>query len=177
MTMSSKAGPARAPLAFLLAQVGAHAALRYADRLSALQLAPPHAGILWALSRLPGQSQQALGELLSVHPSRLVTLLDELESRKLVQRRVTKQDRRTYALQLTAQGQEMLGALRRVSREHREQLCASLSEGEQEQLAALLQRIADQQGLHPGVHPGYARLGSKSSRRRMASSSRAVTPR
>lgn len=177
MTVASKAGPARAPLAFLLAQVGAHAALRYADRLSVLQLTPPHAGILWALSRLPGQSQQALVELLSVHPSRLVTLLDELESRKLVQRRVTKRDRRTNALQLTARGEEMLGALRRVSREHREQLCASLSEGEQEQLAALLQRIADQQGLRPGVHPRYARLGSKSRGRGVASSSRAVTPR
>jgi DNA-binding MarR family transcriptional regulator len=157
--------------------VGAHAALRYADRLSVLQLTPPHAGILWALSRLPGQSQQTLVELLSVHPSRLVTLLDELESRKLVQRRVTKRDRRTNALQLTARGEEMLGALRRISREHREQLCASLSEGEQEQLAALLQRIADQQGLRPGVHPGYARLGSKSRGRGVASSSRAVTPR
>jgi DNA-binding MarR family transcriptional regulator len=177
MTVASKAGPARAPLAFLLAQVGAHAALRYADRLSVLQLTPPHAGILWALSRLPGQSQQALVELLSVHPSRLVTLLDELESRKLLQRRVTKRDRRTNALQLTARGEEMLGALRRVSREHREQLCASLSEGEQELLAALLQRIADQQGLRPGVHPGYARLGSKSRGRGVASASRAVTPR
>jgi DNA-binding MarR family transcriptional regulator len=172
MTMASQAGPARAPLAFLLAQVGAHAALRYADRLSVLQLTPPHAGILWALSRLPGQSQQALVELLSIHPSRLVTLVDELESRKLVQRRVTKRDRRTYALQLTARGEEMLEALRRVGREHRKQLCASLSEREQEQLAVLLQRIAEQQGLRPGVHPGYARLGGKSSRRRLASSSK-----
>jgi DNA-binding MarR family transcriptional regulator len=90
----------------------------------------------------------------------------------LVQRRVTNRDRRTYALHLTARGEEMLETLRRVSREHRKQLCAALSEGEQEQLAVLLQRIAEQQGLRPGVHPGYARLGSTSRARRSASSSR-----
>jgi hypothetical protein len=36
---------------------------------------------------------------------------------------------------------------------------SSLDEDEQRQLAVLLRRIADQQGLAPGVHPGYARLG------------------
>jgi hypothetical protein len=36
---------------------------------------------------------------------------------------------------------------------------AALDETERQQLAILLQRVADQQGLTPGVHPGYARLG------------------
>jgi hypothetical protein len=37
-------------------------------------------------------------------------------------------------------------------------LCAALTDEEREQLAALLKRIADQQGLRPGVHPGFGRL-------------------
>jgi hypothetical protein len=37
-------------VAFFLAQVGAHAAKQFAERLSALNLSPPHAGILRRLS-------------------------------------------------------------------------------------------------------------------------------
>ena len=47
----------------------------------------------------------------------------------------------------------------RVGREHQQTLLAALTEKEQGQLAGLLRRIADQQGLKPGVHPGYARDG------------------
>ena len=36
---------------------------------------------------------------------------------------------------------------------------AGLSEEEQTALSALLQRVAEQQGLLTGVHPGYARVG------------------
>jgi hypothetical protein len=34
----------------------------------------------------------------------------------------------------------------------------SLSTQERDLLASLLLRVADQQGLRPGVHPGFARL-------------------
>jgi hypothetical protein len=33
-----------------------------------------------------------------------------------------------------------------------------LTDDERTQLAQLLRRIADQQGLRPGVHPGFSRL-------------------
>ena len=46
--------------AFLLAQVGAHAATQFAERLGALHLSPPDAGILRLLRIAPGISQQEL---------------------------------------------------------------------------------------------------------------------
>ena len=58
--------------AFLLAQLGAHAASRFAERLSVLDLAPPHAGILRFVSASGGISQQALAGHLRILPSRLV---------------------------------------------------------------------------------------------------------
>ena len=69
-----------AGLAFLLSQVGAHAAARFAERLGPMDLTPAHAGILRAIERADGLSQQALGERLGVFPSRLVGMLDELET-------------------------------------------------------------------------------------------------
>lgn len=152
-------GPgARGGAAFLLAQVGAHAAGRFAERLSALDLAPPHAGILRMLGASPGISQQVLAERLAIFPSRLVALVDELAEKGLVERRDDPEDRRAYSLHLTNRGQQRLQDIGRVAREHQDALCAALDAAEREQLASLLRRIADEQGLTPLAHPGYRSL-------------------
>ena len=145
--------------AFLLAQVGAHAARKFAERLAELQLIPLDAGILRILGASPAITQQALATALGTQPGRLVALVDDLETKGLVERRENPDDRRSYALHLTETGRSTLEAIGRVGREHQQALLAALTEDEQRQLAALLQRIADEQGLAPGVHPGYARLG------------------
>jgi DNA-binding MarR family transcriptional regulator len=105
-----------------------------------------------------GISQQALSGHLRILPSRLVILIDELEERGLVERRADPADRRSYALHLTDQGRDALKSIGRLAREHQEALLASLSSDERDLLASLLGRVADQQGLRPGVHPGFARL-------------------
>jgi DNA-binding MarR family transcriptional regulator len=144
--------------AFLLAQVGAHAATRFAERMETLGLAPSHAGILRMVQASEGLSQQTLGAELRILPSRLVTLIDDLQARGLVERRDHPTDRRSYALYLTDKGRETLKAIGRVAREHQDTLCAALNEDERAQLVSLLKRIADGQGLRPGVHPGFSRL-------------------
>jgi DNA-binding MarR family transcriptional regulator len=154
-----KSADASAWPAFLLSQVGAHSSARFAERLEPLGLKPPHSGILRALDQAGGLSQQALGETLCVFPSRLVALLDELEERGLVERRDRPGDRRSYALHLTDAGREALGQIARVGRQHQDDLCAALDESEREHLAGYLRRIADQQGLTPGVHPGWKLMG------------------
>ncbi|MDB6021870.1 MAG: Transcriptional regulator, MarR family [Pedosphaera sp.] len=149
----------RKRLAFLLSQVGAHAAAKFAERLGPLKLAPAHAGILWAISADTGISQQGLAKLLGMFPSRLVLVLDELEQMGLIERKATAADRRTYALHVTAKGRTTMQSIGRLAQEHQEKLCAALTPGEQETLAALLSRIAEEQGLAPGVHPGYRQIG------------------
>jgi DNA-binding MarR family transcriptional regulator len=76
----------------------------------------------------------------------------------MVERRDQPDDRRSYALHLTQQGQQALAAIGTIARQHQEALCAALSGPEREALASLLLRIAEEQGLRRGVHPGY-RLG------------------
>jgi len=140
--------------------------MQFADRLRrALDLSPPEAGILRALASSTGVSQQVLAGNLGVLPSRLVALVDGLESRGLVERRDNPDDRRTYALHLSGAGRSMLDSIASVAREHQQALCAALDAEEQEQLAGLLQRIAEQQGLRPGVHPGFRTLGRRRGRR------------
>jgi DNA-binding MarR family transcriptional regulator len=156
----TKTGPPQGA-SFLLAQVGAHGAARFGERLRPLDLSPADAGILRMIRGSSALSQQQLATALKIHPSRLVALVDELESKGLVERRENPDDRRTYALALTAKGETTLGEIGRIARDHNDALCAALDKKEREELARLLQRIADEQGLTPRVHPGYGRVGNR----------------
>jgi DNA-binding MarR family transcriptional regulator len=111
------------------------------------------------IGRQSGLSQQALANLLGMFPSRLVLMLDELERSGPIERRANTGDRRVYSLYLTVSGKKALLAIGRIARQHEEALCAALNTNERETLARLLSRIAEEQQLRPGVHPGYRRLG------------------
>ena len=161
MSDSRRSQPDRGGIDFLLAQVGAHAAARFAERLEPLKLTPAQVGILYIIGKEGGLSQHALADLLGMFPSRLVLVLDEMERTGLIERRANATDRRLYALHLTARGSKKWAAVGRVIRQHREALCASLNASERETLASLLSRIAEEQQLRPGIHPGYRRLGEQ----------------
>lgn len=147
--------------AFLLSQLGAHAAARFAERLTGLGLAPADAGLLWKIGAEPGISQQALSGRLGVMPSRMVALIDGLEEKRLVERVASPDDRRVYALRLTPDGREALAEIARIGGEHERDLLAALTPQERATLARLCARVATQQGLTPGVHPGYRQMGAK----------------
>jgi DNA-binding MarR family transcriptional regulator len=159
--MSSASNGHRGGVAFLLAQLGHHAAERFGERIAALDLTPPHAGILRAIAAAPGRSQQALSTQLQLLPSRVVAFVDDLEDRGYVERRPNPDDRRQYALYLTAAGKELMRKLSRLARQHERALTSGLDESQAAQLRELLATVAQQQGLTPGVHPGYRRLGSR----------------
>jgi DNA-binding MarR family transcriptional regulator len=144
--------------AFLLAQLGAYAARRFAERLAKLELAPPHAGILRAIARRPPMNQRTLADLLSIQPAKLVELLDELEKKGLVDRTDHPEDRRSYALRLTAKGVRMLESIGIVARDHDDEICKGLDRDERRALHDLLVKLAERAGLAPGVHPGFRNL-------------------
>jgi DNA-binding MarR family transcriptional regulator len=144
--------------AFLLAQLGAHGARRFGERIKVINLTPAHAGILRMIASKPECSQKDLAELLGVLPSRMVILIDELAAKGLVKRHRSTKDRRNYALALTKPGEKVLEQLSRLAAEHEADLCAVLDPEEKSTLAQLCRKIATHQGLPPGVHPGYRDL-------------------
>lgn len=152
-------GPFPLGAAFLLSQVGAHVAARFAERMAPLQLKPPHAGILRILGEGPGITQQGLCDLLGMFPSRLVGLLDELQKLKLVERRESPSDRRTYALHLTKAGRAKLSEIGQAAVQLQDEVCAALNEKERDTLTGFLNRIVAEQQITPAVHPGYRQIG------------------
>ncbi|HEY2039308.1 MAG TPA: MarR family transcriptional regulator [Edaphobacter sp.] len=151
-------GPSQPPdsAGFLIAQVGAYAAMRFAEALKPHGFTPHDAGILRLLSVSPGLSQQQMAQRLRIYASRLVGVLDDLQQRGWIERRPSAVDRRFYELYLTKEGEAALQTISQVARKHHADLFSSLTEQERSTLAAMLRRVAEQQGLTAGVHPGYS---------------------
>ena len=142
-------------VAFLLSQVGAHAAQRFAERIGALGVSPADVGLLRMIAAQPGRSQRSLAEEMGVVASRVVVLIDSLERKGLVERRREPQNRRNHALHLTTAGREVMAAVRELRPAHEDEMVAGLNAEQRAQLEMLLGIIAERQGLAPGVHPGY----------------------
>ena len=158
METNAHEAPFRPPaerVGFLLSQVGAFASARFAERLAELDVQPSDVGLLRLIATEPGLSQQALAGKLGVVPSRVVALVDALERKELVTRTRSTTDRRTHELHLADRGRDVMMQMRRIGREHENDLVAELSDEERQTLGHLLARIAAAHDLDPGVHPGY----------------------
>ncbi len=98
--------------------------------------------VLQSLSDLGPRSQHELCELLHVNRTTMVELIDAMEHADLVTRRRNPSDRRSYALQPTPTGQQMLQRLTEAVDRADAQLTATLSERERQRLQTLLEAIA-----------------------------------
>lgn len=133
------------------------ASSRFAERTREIGLTPSDAGVLRLLGRTPGVSQRSLADRLGAVPSRVVALIDSLQTRGLVERIRSSTDRRNYELQLTAQGKVALTELRRVAKQHETELLASLTSEQVAQLHSLLSQIAEIHDLDVELHSGTGR--------------------
>jgi DNA-binding MarR family transcriptional regulator len=141
-------------LAYLIVQLGFHLARLFGERLAPLGLEPRQFGMLSRLAANEGKSQQAIGDLMGLNPTRMVFLVDELERLGFVERQRNPADRRSYALYLTDQGREILRRGQEASRLHEAGIGASLGGAQRRQLATLLRRLADEQEISSQSLPG-----------------------
>lgn len=146
----------RRRIAYPLSQLGNLAARRFADRTKQLGLTPAQVGVLRILRNRPGLSQRGLAEVLDLAPSRVVTLIDGLQSAGLVERQRSAADRRNHELALTDDGTATLSKVRTFAEDHEEEISQGLSSTDYDDLARLLNKLAQLRGLTPDVHPGYS---------------------
>jgi DNA-binding MarR family transcriptional regulator len=85
-------------------------------------------------------TQRELADFLSLDPSQIVALVDELEKRKLVTRAPGKQDRRAKTVTATAAGSKLLGEARQAAAQAEAQALERLSADESETMRALLRK-------------------------------------
>jgi DNA-binding MarR family transcriptional regulator len=142
-----RSGAVSEDFGLLLVRLGAHAAGLFHQALEPLGIEPRHFGVLMRLAAHEGISQQALASRLGLHPTRMVFVVDELEAHGLVERRRNPSDRRSHALHVTSAGRALLARARTVATRHGATLGKGLTAAERRQLAALLGKVADAQGL------------------------------
>lgn len=141
-------------IVFLLSQLGSDAAAAFDSAVRELGISPSEAGLLRLVGRTPGVNQRLAGEQLGVGPSRVVAVLDRLESGGLVERRRSAEDRRNHEIALTDRGCELLTHLRAVAERHEQAFVASLTPTQIRQLGHTLTTIAAARGLSPELHRG-----------------------
>jgi DNA-binding MarR family transcriptional regulator len=147
-----KSNPRIDSVGFMLSTVGYAISRRFHRALEPLELHPREFVVLRAVKASEGQSQQTLAERLHIPPSRMVGIVDELESRRLVERRPDPSDRRLRTLYLTRRGQTLLDDAFSLAVQHERAISDALSAKERAQLLELLNRIAATLDLQTDVH-------------------------
>ncbi len=110
-------------------------------------LRPRHLIALSLLHDSGPLSQQALGEALSLDPSNVVGLLNELEERGLIVRQRDPADRRRHIVSLSAAGASELAASGDRSADIEDDMLAALSPAERTMLRDFLDRVAGSPAL------------------------------
>jgi len=102
-----------------------------------------HYRLLATLEEFGPASQATLGRRSGIHLSDLVAVLNELESRGLVERSPDPADKRRNVITITAEGRRESERLEKRVQQVQEELLAPLTAKEREQLVGLLGRILD----------------------------------
>jgi DNA-binding MarR family transcriptional regulator len=148
-------------------RVPAHLARRFyqicngvtAEVLAADNLTPKVYGVLSAILETPGISQRQLASSFGVDQASLGDMIDELEEKKLVERKSDKDDRRTWRLHVTRQGTALRDRMRPRLLAAQEQILAPLSPPERKQLIDMLVRVLESNDAY--ARPGTGRRKSR----------------
>jgi DNA-binding MarR family transcriptional regulator len=127
---------------FLMRKVSQASFEGFAQIVARHGLHPMHFGLLSILDAEGPISQHQLGGQLGIDPSSMVARMDALEKLGLVERERSVDDRRAYEISLTPKGRKALKQLRAEAHKYGEQFFRALTTEEQEQLNALLLKLA-----------------------------------
>jgi DNA-binding MarR family transcriptional regulator len=106
-----------------------------------VRLRPAQYSVLLVLRRNPGLRQAQVADALGIQPTNFVPLLDELAQRGLAERRRAEDDRRAFALFITASGEALLAEADRLLAEHESRLLARIGPAGRDELVRLLHAL------------------------------------
>lgn len=127
---------------FLLARLGLSLKMQTMEEFERSGFSGYHYSILALLDEAPRTTQSAIADALQFDPSQLVSLLDGLEERGMIERRRDPNDRRRQMVSLTAAGKRQLAEFRTMVRKIEDEFLGPLDEDERAALHDLLLRVA-----------------------------------
>jgi DNA-binding MarR family transcriptional regulator len=98
-------------------------------------------GVLVIIEANPDLKQSDLARAAHLDRSTVVTVIDNLQRRGLVERRAALNDRRSNAIRLTPDGSALLRKLKRQVNQHEKRLLRNFNTAERELFLGLLQKV------------------------------------
>ena len=127
---------------FLLGYLGERSRRRFFEMLKPHGFDPREFGLVTVVRNRPGLTQQELASLARIDPSSMVAVLDGLEERGVLERRMDPTDRRRRAVYLTEDGERTWKALQREAHKTGEAFLDPLTPDERATLNQLLRKLA-----------------------------------
>jgi DNA-binding MarR family transcriptional regulator len=122
------------------------------DMLARIQLTARQVGILTLVVEWEPMTQKALGDMLRIDRTTMVSLIDDLERKGYVVRQRHPMDRRAYLVQPTETGRAAKRAAIAILDEQQDRFLAPLTQAQRLQLGALLNQL--QQAPEPDTITG-----------------------
>ena len=101
---------------------------KFAEVCSDLGISPGLFAVIAIVERNPGLTQTAVAQALGNDRSAMVAAVDKLEQMKVIERRPAKNDRRSYALFMTNQGEDFFKTLSERVMEHEQAMAKRLKD-------------------------------------------------
>lgn len=128
-------------IGFRLRRIQNHLSRAFSDRLAHKYIRPGLFSALALISANSGMSQRTLGREIGLDKATVVAILDTLEKLGWAERKRVPDDRRRHALHVTPEGAKELTQLHEVALAVEAPVRAVLSDEEQRQLFALLDKV------------------------------------
>jgi DNA-binding MarR family transcriptional regulator len=128
--------------AFLLARARSVTSARANVRLAPFNLKVRSMSVLWLACQDFEPSQRELSEFLGLDPSQVVSLIDDLQGRGLVERKPDNRDRRSRSIVATPEGRRLLSEALPAARAAGDADFANLTDAERKVLSELLMKVA-----------------------------------
>jgi DNA-binding MarR family transcriptional regulator len=127
---------------FLLRKVSAASFAGFSEIAASYGLHPMHFGMLTMIEAEEPISQRELARRTGIDPSTMVSRMDALYEKGLVERDRSPEDRRSYEIRLSPAGRKLLVDLRKRASAFAEQFFAPLTAKERAQFHELLAKLA-----------------------------------
>ncbi|MFJ9472705.1 MarR family winged helix-turn-helix transcriptional regulator [Streptomyces caniferus] len=150
---TSEGRPTRPDLAAMIVPLGRALVAAEQPILDAHGLTMWAYSVLLHLDETPIRTQAALAEAIRADKTRIIAVLDDLETRELIRRQPDPEDRRVRLLSLTAEGRRLRDAVQTAIQQGEERLLARLPAADRAGFLKGLQALSTLPELRRGRGP------------------------
>jgi len=116
----------------------------FMDEMADVNVTPVQFALLFAASKETGLDQRTLAGRIGLDTSTIGAVIDRLESRELIERNVSPDDKRVRLLSVTPAGKKLLQAVMPAMLRAQERMLAPLPKADRSKFMAMVKRIVEE---------------------------------